>query len=78
MMRKLGIVVMVVLALTLAACSPTRTVTPGPGPVHQTKPILAVDLSASPAGWVPVDLGDAQLSVPSTWWVIPEGALVVK
>ena len=68
-MRKLGIVVMVVLALTLAACSPTRTVTPGPGPVHQTKPILAVDLSASPAGWVPVDLGDAQLSVPSTWWV---------
>ena len=69
MVRKLGIVVMVVLALTLAACSPTRTVTPGPGPVHQTKPIPAVDLSTTPGGWVPVAYGDAQVSVPESFSV---------
>jgi len=26
-----------------------------------------VDLSATPSGWVPVDLGDAQISVPANW-----------
>jgi hypothetical protein len=29
------------------------------------KPLPAVDLSATPTGWVPVAYGDAQLSVPS-------------
>ena len=31
------------------------------------KPIVAVDLAATPVGWVPVDYGDAQVSVPPTW-----------
>jgi hypothetical protein len=38
-----------------------------------TKPITnlpVVDLSATPAGWVPVDYGEAQISVPPTWWVL--------
>jgi hypothetical protein len=35
-----------------------------------TEPIPAVDLSATPAGWVPVAFGHAQVSVPSTWWVL--------
>jgi hypothetical protein len=34
------------------------------------KALPAVDLSATPAGWVPVAFGDAQISVPATWWVL--------
>ena len=62
--------VLLVVAVVLAACtsspaaSPTTTV---------TKPIPAVDLSATPTGWVPVAYGDAQVSVPSTWYVMTGG-----
>ncbi len=33
-----------------------------------SKPLPTVDLSATPAGWVPVDYSLAQISVPATWW----------
>ena len=32
-----------------------------------TKPGVTVDLDATPKGWVPIDFGDAQVSVPSSW-----------
>ena len=35
-----------------------------------TMPVPAVDLSATPGGWVPVAFGDAQVSVPPTWVVM--------
>ena len=35
-----------------------------------TMPHPAIDLSAAPAGWVPVAYGDAQVSVPPTWVVM--------
>jgi hypothetical protein len=63
--------VLLVVALILTACtsspvlSPTTTV---------TKPIPAVDISATPTGWVPVAFGDAQVSVPATWAVLTKGS----
>ena len=66
MVRKLGIVVMVVPALILAACTSAPTVSPT---TTTAKPLPAIDLSATPAGWVPVADGDVQVSVPATWWV---------
>lgn len=35
-----------------------------------TKQPPVVDLSATPTGWVPVAFGNAQISVPATWWVL--------
>ena len=43
--------------------TPTTTTTVPPIP----KPMVAVDMSVTPKGWVPVDYGDAQISVPSSW-----------
>ena len=65
----------VVLTLTLAACSsqtvsPTTTMLPFRTQPLMTEPIPAVDLSATPTGWVPVAYRDAQISVPSTWSVL--------
>ena len=66
--------VLVVLALVLATCtsfptaSPTTTTT-------VPKPLPALDLSATPAGWVPVAYGDLQLSIPSSWAVAYDSAL---
>ncbi len=68
---KFRALVPVVLTLALAACVAADTsawelaafpLTNMPDPV--------VDLSAAPAGWVPVVYGDAQVSVPPTWWVL--------
>jgi hypothetical protein len=67
--RKLGIVVMVVIALTLAACTSSLTVSP----TSATKPLPAIDLSATPAGWVPVAYGDAQVLVPASFSVYYTG-----
>ena len=66
---KLRALVLVVLTLTLAGCSSqtvstTTTVLLRTQPL-MTEPIPAVDLSATPAGWVPVAYGDAQVSVPA-------------
>jgi hypothetical protein len=41
------------------------------------KALPAVDLSATPAGWVPVAFGDAQVSVPPTWWVLYNSSVCV-
>jgi hypothetical protein len=79
-LRKLGVVAIVAMALMLAACSSAQTVPPttqhGVTPTttapnsttSTTRPLPTIDLSATPAGWVPVDLGDAQVSAPRSWW----------
>ena len=77
--------VLVVLALAVAACTSSRTVSPTTTTVP--RPLPAIDLSATPSGWVPVADGDAQISVPATWWVLynvgcptgsPPGEVVVN
>jgi hypothetical protein len=63
----------VVLTLALAACTSSQTVvltTTTTTTVATTKPLPAVDASATPGGWMPVAFGDAQISVPSTWRVL--------
>jgi hypothetical protein len=42
---------LVVVAMALAACTSSPTVSPS---TTTTKPLPAIDLSATPAGWVPV------------------------
>jgi hypothetical protein len=76
-MVRVRIVVLVALVLTVAACSSAQTVPPTTqngvasttAVPPTTQPTPAVDLSATPVGWVPVAYGDAQLSVPSSWYV---------
>jgi hypothetical protein len=41
-----------------------------PAKVTAPTKLPLVDLSATPAGWVPVADGDVQISVPATWWVL--------
>ncbi|MFZ2057345.1 MAG: hypothetical protein WAV54_08050 [Acidimicrobiales bacterium] len=61
----------VVMTLTLAACTGDQSVAPTATTVQPTtQMLLAVHLSATPAGWVPVAYGDAQVSVPPTWVVM--------
>jgi hypothetical protein len=40
----------------------------------QAASMPAVDQGATPAGWVPVDYGNAQLSVPASWSLLSGGA----
>jgi hypothetical protein len=63
--RRLVAVIMVALVVTAAAYTSTVPTT--------TKSILAVDLSSTPTGWVPVAYGDAQVSVPASFSVIYPG-----
>ena len=69
---RLRALVLAVLALVLAACtssvSPTTTTVP-----TTAKPLPIVDLSSTPAGWVPVAYGDAQVSVPASFYVYYPG-----
>src|ERR1039458_10124396 len=65
--RRLVAVIMVALVVTGATYTSTQTV------LTTTKPILAVYLSTTPTGWVPVAYGDAQVSVPATFSVIYRG-----
>ena len=51
---------------------PTKVRTPTTASAA-ARPLPAVDLSATPAGWVPVADADAQISVPSKWWVFYPG-----
>ena len=68
--RKLSATVTVALTLALAACTTSQTVAPTTTMVWSTsKPLPAVDLSATTAGWVPVASGDAQVSVPASSYV---------
>ena len=50
--------------------SPLATSSPTVSPTSTTKPLPAIDLLATPQGWVPVAYGDVQISVPATWWVL--------
>ena len=54
--------VVVLLALAVAACTSPTVVSTMPQVMKIGLPV--VDLSATPAGWVPVAFGDAQISVP--------------
>jgi len=74
-LRALGAVV---LAGTIAAC--TNSTAPGivrsmPVALNTAPPtkLPVVDLSATPAGWVPVAYGDAQVSVPPSFPVVYPG-----
>jgi len=62
--RLRAFVLVAITGLALAACTSSPTVSPA-----TTRPLPAIELSATPAGWVPVADGDAQVSVPATWWV---------
>ena len=66
---KLRAVAMVVIAAALSVFTSSQTFATTTVPTA-AKAHPAVDLSATPAGWVPVAYGDAQISVPSTWWVL--------
>jgi hypothetical protein len=67
---RVRIITLVALALTFAACTSGKTVPPTTQIGVTTVPSAAVDLSATPAGWVRVAYGDAQVSVPPTWDVL--------
>jgi hypothetical protein len=69
--HRLIAVVIVIVAAVLAVFTGSQTLVPTTTRVPTTTNALpAVDPSATPAGWVPVAYGDAQVSVPSTWWVL--------
>jgi len=65
-LRALAMVVIAV-ALTVFTSSETFATTVVP---TTAKALPTVDLSATPAGWIPVAFGDAQISVPAAWWVL--------
>ena len=82
---KLGVIVAVVTAVTLGACGTAQTVPPTTQTVPPTTktvihpvfpPLPAVDLSATPPGWVPVDYGDAQVSVPASFPIVYPGQCI--
>jgi hypothetical protein len=63
-------------ALALSACSSsTPASTPTTEPQHSSSPPVASpriklsDVSLQPSGWVPIDYGHAQISVPADWRV---------
>ena len=60
---------LVAMALALAACTSAPTAS-STTPTVPAQPLSAIDLSATPTGWVPVAYGDAQISVPWYWWVV--------
>jgi len=66
---KLRALAMVGLAVALSMFTSSQTFATTTVPVTST-PLPVVDLSATPAGWTPVAFGDAQVSVPATWWVL--------
>jgi hypothetical protein len=65
-LRALAMVVMAG-ALTVFTSSQTFATTTVP---TTAKALPVVDLAATPAGWLPVAFGDAQVSVPPTWVVM--------
>ena len=66
---KLRALAMVVIAVALTVFTSSQTFATTTVPIT-AKALPAVDLSATPAGWVPVAFGNAQLSVPAAWWVL--------
>lgn len=69
-MKRGSLPVVAVLALLVtSACSHATTTSK---PSHQ-QPLPIVDTKATPSGWLPVDYGNAQISVPSTWALVHDG-----
>jgi hypothetical protein len=66
---KLRALAMVVIAVALSVFTSSQTFATTTVPTT-AKALPAVDLSATPAGWVPVAFGNAQISVPTAWWVL--------
>ena len=66
-LRAALVMVVIAVALTVFTSSQTFATTTVP---TTAKVLPAVDLSATPAGWVPVAFGNAQISVPAAWWVL--------
>ncbi len=66
---KLRALTMVVIAVALTVFTSSQTFATTTLPTT-AKALPAVDLATTPAGWVPVAFGKAQLSVPATWWVL--------
>jgi hypothetical protein len=73
---RLRALLLVVMALDLSACTSSPTVSPTTT-TTVPKPLPAVDLSATPTGWVPVAYGDVQVSVPADWWVFVHDCMTV-
>jgi len=68
---KLRALAMVVIAVALTVFTSSQTFATTTVPTT-AKALPGVDLAATPAGWVPVAFGKAQISVPATWWVLYE------
>lgn len=70
--RKLGAMAIMPVAVILTGCTTSTAPTPTSttAPLRKAPPttVVAVDTAATPRGWVPVDFGLAQISVPATWW----------
>jgi hypothetical protein len=66
---KLRALAMVVIAVALTVFTSSQTFATTTVPTT-AEALPAVDLAATPAGWVPVPFGNAQISVPATWWVL--------
>ncbi len=66
---KLRALAMVAITVALSVFTSPQTLATTTVPTV-AKALPAVDFSATPAGWVPVAFGNAQISVPATWWVL--------
>jgi hypothetical protein len=66
---KLRALAMVVIAVALTVFTSSQTFAATTVPLT-AKALPSVDLSATPAGWIPVAFGNAQISVPAAWWVL--------
>jgi hypothetical protein len=75
-MLKLRALAMVVIAVILSVFTGLRTFATTTVPTT-AKVLPAVDPAATPAGWVPIAFGNAQVSVPPTWWVLYNSSVCV-
>jgi hypothetical protein len=60
---------MVVMAAALSVFTGSQSFATTTAPTAANA-LPVVDLSATPAGWVPVAFANAQISVPAAWWVL--------
>ena len=65
-MKRIALVLVALVGLALVASTTAAVATP-------RTPLPVVDTAATPKGWVPVDYGDAQVSVPASFSVVYSG-----